>query len=150
MWKKALLLFSLFALVATAVSPLIDGADAKPRSFRSGTKSFTKTPAKSDSSVNSGTTASKSTTAGSASSTANRGLFGGGSFMKGMMIGGLAGMLFGGLFGGMGFMGEMLGLMINVLAIVALFAIVRAVFTAIRRKRESQRPQYPNDQQRRW
>lgn len=148
MWKKALLLFSLFALVATVAAPLIDDADAR-RSFRSPSKSYSKTPAKSPNSVNNGSTSSRSTT-GSAATTANRGLFGGGSFLKGMMIGGLAGMLFGGLFAGMGFMGNILGLMINLIAIIALFAIIRAVFDAIKRRRESQRPQYPNDQQRRW
>lgn len=151
MWKKALLLFSLFALVATVTAPLLGDADARARSFRSPSKSYSKTPAKSQDSVNNGSTASKSsTTAGSAATTANRGFFSGGSFLKGMMIGGLAGMLFGGLFGGMGFMGDILGLMINLIAIIALFAIIRAVFDAIKRKRESQRPQYPNDQQRRW
>ena len=150
MWKKALLLFSLFALVATVTAPLLGDADARARSFRSPSKSYSKTPAKSQSSVNNGSTASKSTTAGSAANTANRGFFSGGSFLKGMMIGGLAGMLFGGLFGGMGFMGNILGFLINLIAIVALFAIIRAAFDAFKRKRESQRPQYPNDQQRRY
>jgi predicted lipid-binding transport protein (Tim44 family) len=150
MFKKVLLLFSLFAFVATVTAPLIDSADAK-RSFRSGTKTFTKTPAKSDTSVNSGTTARSSTnTTGTAASSANRGMFGGGSFLKGMMIGGLAGLLFGGLFANMGFMGELLGLMINVLAIVALIAIVRAVFASIRKKRDSERPNYVNPNDRRW
>jgi len=149
MWKKALLLFSLLALVASAAAPLMGDADAK-RSFRSPSKSYSKTPAKSQSSVNNGSTTSKSSATGSAATTANRGFFSGGSFLKGMMIGGLAGMLFGGLFGGMGFMGNILGFMINLIAIIALFAIIRAVFDAIKRKRESQRSQYPNDQQRRY
>jgi len=150
MWKKALLLFSLFALVAAVAAPLLGDADARARSFRSPSKSFTKTPAKSQSSVNNGSTTSKSSATGSAATTANRGFFSGGSFLKGMMIGGLAGMLFGGVFGGMGFMGNILGFMINLIAIFALFAIVRAVLDAFRRKRESQRPQYPDDQQRRY
>ncbi|MBW5446540.1 hypothetical protein GE107_10765 [Cohnella sp. CFH 77786] len=142
-----MLLFSLFTFTFAVTAPLYDSAEAKPRSFRSGTKSFTNTPNKSQSSVNSGS-AAKSTT-GAAATTANRGFFSGGSFLKGMMIGGLAGLLFGGLFGGMGFMGNVLGFLVNLIAIVALFMIIRAVFDAIRRRRSAQRPEYPN-QHRRW
>ncbi|WP_206424295.1 hypothetical protein [Cohnella candidum] len=148
MWKKALLLFSLFTFTLAVTAPLYHTADAKPRSFRSGTKSFTKTPSKSQSSVNSGTT-SKTGTTSAAASTANRGFFSGGSFLKGMMIGGLAGMLFGGMFGGMGFMGNIFGFMVNLIAIVVLFAIIRAVFDALRRRRNPpNRTDYPNE--RRW
>jgi len=63
--------------------------------------------------------------------------------MKGLMVGGLAGLLFGSLFAGMGFLGELLGLMINVLAIYFLFVIVRNVYRYFRDRkppRESRRP----------
>lgn len=58
---------------------------------------------------------------------AKRGFFSGGGLLKGMMIGGLAGLLFGSLFGGMGFLGNLLGFMINILALVVLFVLIRKV-----------------------
>src|SRR5690606_41631811 len=51
---------------------------------------------------------------GSAATTKSGGLFGGSSFMKGMMLGGLAGLLFGGMFANMGAFGEIFGLLINI------------------------------------
>ncbi|WP_442598744.1 hypothetical protein [Neobacillus sp. D3-1R] len=49
--------------------------------------------------------------------------------MKGLMLGGLAGLLFGGLFANMGFLGSMLGLMVNIIGILILISIVRKLFT---------------------
>jgi predicted lipid-binding transport protein (Tim44 family) len=70
-----------------------------------------------------------------------RGFFSGGSFMKGLMIGGLAGLLFGGLFSGLGILGDLLGLIVNVLAIALLFVIVRKIvmFFTERKKYERKR-----------
>ena len=142
MWKKALLIFSLFAFTIAVTVPMAS-VDAKPRSFSSGKKSFTKTPSKSDSGVSQSSTtkSSSSTTAGT---TANRGFFSGGSFMKGMMIGGLAGMLFGGLFGGMGALGNFFGLIINVLALFVLFAVFRAIYDRFKNRRQPHNPDRPN------
>lgn len=141
MWKKALLIFSLFAFTVAVTIP-VDSADAKPRSFSSGKKSFTKTPSKSDSGVSQSSTSNKSSATSGTSATQNRGFFSGGSFMKGMMIGGLAGMLFGGMFGGMGALGNFFGLIINVLALFVLFAVFRAIYDRFKNRR---RPQYPDN-----
>ncbi len=54
--------------------------------------------------------------------------------MKGLMLGGLAGMLFGGLFGGMGFLGNLLGLAVNLLAIYAIIAVVVWLFRRFKRR----------------
>jgi predicted lipid-binding transport protein (Tim44 family) len=143
MWKKALLVFALFAFTVAVAVPQ-QSADA--RSFRSGARSFSKTPAQSNNMFKSSTSSkSKASTSGT---TANRGFFSGGSFLKGMMIGGLAGLFFGHMFGGMGMMGSMLGFIVNVIGLFILFAIIRAVFDALRRRRDSRRPDYPNN--RRW
>lgn len=142
MWKKALLLFSLFAFTVAITIP-VDSADARPRSFSGGKKSFTKTPTKSQDSVSNSSTTNKSS-ATTAGTTANRGLFGGGSLMKGMMIGGLAGMLFGGMFGGMGAFGNMLGFLVNVLALFVLFIIIRAAYTAFKNRRQPHNPDNNN------
>ncbi|MFD2445301.1 hypothetical protein ACFSO7_15160 [Bacillus sp. CGMCC 1.16607] len=51
-----------------------------------------------------------------------------GGFMKGMMVGGLAGLLFGSMFANMGFLGSILGFMINVIGIIILIAVIRKIF----------------------
>ncbi|NMD72517.1 hypothetical protein HHO41_19800 [Bacillus sp. DNRA2] len=56
--------------------------------------------------------------------------------MKGLMLGGLAGLLFGGLFGGMGFFGSILGLLVNVFAIIILFNIIRKIYVMIKDKKK--------------
>lgn len=142
MWKKALLIFSLFAFTVAITVP-VGSADAKPRSFSSGKKSFTKTPSKSDSGVSKSSTTNKSSSTAGSATTQNRGFFSGGSLMKGLMIGGLAGMLFGGLFSGMGGLGNFFGLIINVLALFVLFAVFRAIYDRFKNRR---RPQHPDNQ----
>lgn len=126
--KKMLMLvmaFTLFISFTTA-----DFAGAKPR-FKSPKKSFTTTPKK-DNAVKSDAGTNKATTG--TTTPAKRGFFGGGGLMSGLMIGGLAGMMFGGLFGGMGALGNLFGLIINVLAIVILFIAIRGIFRYFTRK----------------
>ncbi|WP_028561194.1 hypothetical protein [Paenibacillus pinihumi] len=142
--KKLMLLMMAFTLFLAFAVP--DSADAKRGGgMKSGRSGFTQTPKKPAENVqkSDASTASKSQAA-TTGSTANRGFFGGGGFMKGLMIGGLAGMLFGGLFGGMGFMGDILGLLINVFAIVLLFVAIRAIFNYFRNNKkrvdDSRRP----------
>lgn len=107
----------------------IGTADAKRGGMKSPRQSYTDTK-KSDNVQRSDATKNNGAT-----NTAKKPSFGS-SMMKGLMIGGLAGLMFGSLFGGMGFMGEILGLMINLLAIFALILLVRALFVYIRSKRK--------------
>lgn len=58
-----------------------------------------------------------------------------GGFARGLFLGGLAGMLFGGLFGNMGFLGSILGLFVNIMAIVFLFMIIRRIFSYFTNRR---------------
>lgn len=111
-------------------------ADAKRGGFKSPKKSVTQTPSKTDNvnQSNPGTKAGTGATAGTAAKSG--GLFGGSGLMKGLMIGGLAGMLFGGLFGGMGAFGEIMGLMINLLAIFAIIMLIRVAFVYLRNKKK--------------
>jgi predicted lipid-binding transport protein (Tim44 family) len=134
---------SLFAFTVAVAVPT-DSADARPRSFSSGKKSFNKTPAQSQDSVSKSSTANKSSTTASTGTNKKPGFFSGGSFMKGLMIGGLAGLLFGGMFGS-GFFGNMIGLLVNVAALFVLFMVFRGIYDAIKRRRQSQNPN-----QRRW
>lgn len=120
-------------------------ADAKRGGFKSPKQSFTQTPKKSDnvSQTNPGT---KPGTSGAATGAAKKpGLFGGSSLMKGLMIGGLAGMLFGGLFGGMGAFGEIMGLMVNLLAIFAIIMLIRVAWVYMKsKKNNTPDPRRPN------
>ena len=129
-----------FAFTASA-------ADARPRGggFKSPRKSFTQTPSKpADNVTQTNPGAKTGTGAAAGTTTANRGFFSGGSFMKGLMIGGLAGMLFGGMFGS-GFFGNFLGLIINLLAIYVLFALIRSIVFYFRNRRK---PSHPDDRRR--
>lgn len=114
-------------------------ADAKPRGgIKSPRQSYTQTPKKSDnvSQTNPGTKT------GATTGTTKPGFFSGGSLMKGLMIGGLAGLMFGSLFNGLGAFGNILGLMINLLAIFAVIMLIRVAFAYLRSKRN------PPDQRR--
>ncbi|MWC28151.1 hypothetical protein [Paenibacillus sp. MMS18-CY102] len=133
MFKKALALFMVFTLLFVVVT---ETADAKPRrSVKSPKQGYTQTPKKDTNNVSQSNPGNKSGSA--ANTTAKRGFFSGGSFMKGLMIGGLAGLLFGGIFSNMGFFGNLIGLLINVFAIFALFALVRAAIQYFRRNRNN-------------
>lgn len=110
-------------------------AEAKRGGMKSPKQSFTQTPKKTENvnQSNPGSTAGGAATGAAAKS---GGMFGGSGFMKGMMLGGLAGMLFGGMFGGMGAFGEILGLMINLLAIFAIIMLIRVAFVYLRNKKK--------------
>ena len=93
------------------------------KSYRSGSKSFkSNNNSTNNNNFQQRKQADTNTTNRSAATTnTKRGFFSGGGLMRGLMIGGLAGMLFGGLFANMGFMGNILGLFINLIAIFVRF-----------------------------
>lgn len=128
MKKWMLVLMACFVVVAFSAPQY---ADAKPKSsFKSGNKSYSPTkPADNVTKTDPAKTSTNPTTPATAS---KPGFFSGGGFMKGLMIGGLAGMLFGGLFGGMGFLGNILGLLVNIVAIFALIMVIRFVYVYFR------------------
>lgn len=129
MKKWVLVLMACFAVFAFSAPQDVD-AKAKG-GFKSGNKSYAPTkPA--DNATKSDSGATKSTNPTTPATAAKPGFFSGGGFMKGLMIGGLAGMLFGGLFGGMGFLGNILGLLVNIMAIFALIMLVRFVYVYFR------------------
>ncbi|MEF3310919.1 hypothetical protein PV433_18745 [Paenibacillus sp. GYB004] len=116
----------------------VESVDAKPKvgGYKSGNKSYSPTDNATKTDPGKSTT---NPTTPATTGAAKPGLFGGGGFMKGLMIGGLAGMLFGGLFGGMGFLGNILGLLINVMAIVALIVLIRYVYVYFRDRNKTKK-----------
>ncbi|GGG88860.1 hypothetical protein [Paenibacillus radicis (ex Gao et al. 2016)] len=135
--KKGLVLMLAMTLFLTLGFGQV--ADAAKRGGGGGMKSpkqsFTQTPKKTDqgsgvSQSNPGTKTGGAAGAGAATKSSGFG----GSFMKGMLVGGLAGMLFGGMFG-TGAFGQMLGFLVNLLAIAAIIMVIVAAFKYIRNKR---------------
>ncbi|MBB3110398.1 putative lipid-binding transport protein (Tim44 family) [Paenibacillus phyllosphaerae] len=137
--KKGLLLMMAFTLIFAIFATT---ADAKPRgAIKSPKQSYTQTPKKSTDNVQQSNTGTKAGTTSTAATT-KRGFFSGGGLMKGLMIGGIAGLLFGSMFAGMGFLGNIIGLMLNVFAIVILIMAIRGIYMYFKNRRK---PQFPND-----
>ncbi|MBD8497521.1 MULTISPECIES: hypothetical protein [Paenibacillus] len=137
--RKLMAAFMAITLLFAVTAPGI--VDAKKRSgggFSSGVKKYNPAPTKNDSGVSSTNKANQPTNKATTTTPpkTSKPSFGG-SFLKGMMIGGLAGMLFGGLFGDMGMLGNILGLMVNVFAIVLLFMVASIIFRKWRDSRKA-------------
>ncbi|AJY77097.1 membrane protein [Paenibacillus beijingensis] len=133
--KKGLLMLIAFTVFFAFTAA--NAADAKPRGgLKSPKQSFTSTPSKS-SDTGSASSGTKSGSTAASGANTKPGFFSGGSLMKGLMIGGLAGLLFGSMFGGMGFFGNFLGLIVNLLALFVLFAAIRSVFVYFRNRRKA-------------
>jgi predicted lipid-binding transport protein (Tim44 family) len=140
--KKLLLVLMSSLLIFAIVTPSV--VDARGgRSYKSPTGSFKKpTTTKPNTSKDnvSNTTKTNPTTGGA--TTAKRGFFSGGGLMKGLLIGGIAGMLFGGMFGNMGALGNIFGLLINVLALYFLFMIIRNIVVYFINRRKTNEKRY--------
>jgi predicted lipid-binding transport protein (Tim44 family) len=135
--KKMLLIIMSSLLIFAVVAPT-SSVDARGRSFKSPAGSFKQPtkPAKSTDNI------SKTKPTTPTSPTANRGFFSGGGLMRGLLIGGIAGMLFGGMFGNMGALGNIFGLLINVLAIYFLFVIIRNIVVYFIQRRKANDKRY--------
>ncbi|HEY8529324.1 MAG TPA: hypothetical protein VIL22_06555 [Paenibacillaceae bacterium] len=146
MWKKTLILLSLFAFTLSLAAPLMEDAEAKPR-FSSGKRSFTTTPKKADDNVmqnNSGSGTGTTGTvarngAGTAGTGTTPGTLAGGGFWKGMAVGGLAGLLLGGMLGS-GFWAELVGFLINAMALLLLFMLAMHLYHRFMERKRRQEP----------
>jgi predicted lipid-binding transport protein (Tim44 family) len=143
MFKKMLVLIMASMLVFSIALPSLE-VDAKG-TYKSPRKSFTPTTpqkAPTDNVTRNQPGSPTTKTPGVTTPNTNRGFFSGG-IMKGLLIGGLAGMLFGGMFGGMGNFGNILGFLVNILAIYFLFVIIKSiVIYFINRKKLNDQKRY--------
>ena len=125
-------------LLGTTISLELNEVNARRMGggFRSGVKSFKPTPRKAveDHGLRSST---KSNSGSGASPLKKPGFFNGGSFMRGLMLGGLAGMLFGSLFPHGGFLGNLMGLALNLLAGYIILLAVMGLYRAFKNRRNS-------------
>jgi predicted lipid-binding transport protein (Tim44 family) len=139
MFKKLAVLIMASMLVFSFTVPAL--VDAKA-SYKAPPKSYTPTqPQKAPTNnVTRNEPGSPTTKTPGATTGTKPGFFSGG-LMRGLLIGGMAGLLFGGLFGNMGGLGNILGLLVNVLAIYLLFVIIKnIVFYFIQRRKMNQNP----------
>lgn len=140
MLKKIIASLMVLSLCLAPVTTVLDHNPhvVSAKSYKSGKKSYNSGTSNSSSVFKKDTNqVNKQTTTNFAKkSTVTKSSKGG--FMKGLIAGGLAGLLFGSLLGNLGVLGSILGLLVNVMAIMALVMIIRKLFTALKRKRRDQ------------
>lgn len=125
-----------------------DVTTVEAKRYKSGKKSFNIDNNRSNNTTNfqkkedtNQSTVNKSTVNQNQGKTKSGGFFGGGGgFLKGLMFGGLAGLLFGSLFANMGMLGSILGLLVNILAIVVLIAVIRKIYLFFKEKKKKEEP----------
>lgn len=145
--KKIIAAFIAITFIMSPISGLIlndHNQTAEARGYKSGRTGFSPSykrvqkPAVTKKTENNSTFNKSQNTNKANGTTAKRGFFSGGGLMRGLMIGGLAGLLFGGVFANLGAFGSFLGLLINIVAIVFVFNIVRSIIASIRAKRRKE------------
>jgi predicted lipid-binding transport protein (Tim44 family) len=134
---KLVLCLSLVFSVTATVLPVQTEAASYAKAYRSPKGSYKAPAPKSNTGAKKTTPDSNTKAPGAAASTTPKRSFFGGGFARGLFLGGIAGLMFGGLFGNMGFLGQMLGLFVNVFAILAVIMAVRSLISYFRRKRYS-------------
>lgn len=142
MIKKLLAACLVLTLIFTPVGDFIfhqnDNEVSAKGGYRSGIKSFNSTKTNNSGSLFGNKQQQRTTTNGTAATSQRN--FTGGSFMRGMIFGGLSGFLFGSLLSQLGGFGMMAGLLINILAVVAIIALIRYLigsFTNRSKKRQT-------------
>lgn len=140
MLKKIIASTLVFSLLFGPVSSYIDQnpATVSAKSYKSGKRSYNSSTSNSSTffkNSNNQQVYKQKTTTSVKKSTIKKSNKG--SFLKGLFVGGLAGLLFGSLLGKLGILGSLLGLAVNILAIMALVTIVRKVISAIRNRRRN-------------
>jgi predicted lipid-binding transport protein (Tim44 family) len=139
MLKKLFSAMLVLTILFTPIGGFILGdqlTTVSAKGYKSGKKSFnSNTNNNSPSLFKKDDTQQKSSTTTKNSTTAKPKM---GGIMKGLFLGGLAGLLLGGLLSNLGILGSIIGLFINVLAIIAVIFIIRKLFTLFKKKRKSE------------
>jgi predicted lipid-binding transport protein (Tim44 family) len=147
--RISLLIVTVIVVFSLSLAPI---AEAKRGGgfgggYKSPKRTYTQTPTKpADKNVNNTSPGKNTGATNPAPPAGNRGFFSGGGIMRGLIIGGLAGLMFGTLFANMGAIGDLLGLLVNILAIYILFIAIRGI---VRYYRNQRRPN-PDDHNRRY
>lgn len=142
MLKKIVTLLTAFMFVFAASSFIgVDSAYAK--TYKSGKKSYTPSSGqtqkstvdlkKKDSHVNSNKTTDSKTKATNTAPKSKKG-----SFMKGLLVGGIGGLLMGSLFANMGALGSILAFAINMFVMVGIVMLAVRAFKYFKNQRKKQ------------
>ncbi|MCO7177166.1 hypothetical protein ACFP7A_14010 [Sporolactobacillus kofuensis] len=133
--KKIMAAFLALALIFTPAGDFVFHStdhQVSAKGYRSGVKSF-------QSNRSGGTTSFFKSNRSQGTRTTNPARnFTGGSFMRGMIFGGLSGLLFGSLFSHFGGFGMMAGFLINLIAILVVIALIRYIISSFTRRRNSE------------
>lgn len=141
MLKKLVTVMTAFTVIFTASNFMfVDTAAAK--SYKSGQKSYTPSSGqkskvdlnKKDSNVQ----AKKTTPDTKAKNTAPKSKSNKGSFMKGLLVGGIGGLLMGSLFANMGALGSILAFMINMAVMAGIVMLAVRAFKYFKNQRKKQ------------
>ncbi|MGG2092017.1 hypothetical protein AB1283_04710 [Bacillus sp. S13(2024)] len=140
MLKKIVTILTAFMFVFAASSS-VDSAYAK--TYKSGKKSYTPSSGqtqkstvdlkKKDSNVNANKTTDSKTKATNTAPKSNKG-----SFMKGLLLGGIGGLLMGSLFANMGALGSVLAFMVNMLVMAGIVMLAVRAFKYFKNQRKKQ------------
>lgn len=144
MVKKILAAFIALALVFSPLGDTVfhQQTQVSAKGYRTGIKTFT--PNKSNSFGSFFKTRNQRSNTNTATNGFPRG-FSSGGFMRGMIFGGLSGLLFGSLLSHFGGFGMIAGFLINIIAVLAIIALIRYLYVSIterarrRRAEESER-----------
>ncbi|MDN3956872.1 hypothetical protein [Sporolactobacillus laevolacticus] len=141
--KKIMAVFLALALIFTPAGNFVfhqTDQQVSAKGYRSGVKSF-------QSNRGSGTNSffgnRQNRTQNSRTATTSRN-FTGGSFMRGMIFGGLSGLLFGSLLSHFGGFGMMAGFLINIIAILVVLALIRYLITSFTNRSRRNRSEDSN------
>ncbi|WP_100488214.1 hypothetical protein [Sporolactobacillus pectinivorans] len=129
MIKKLMTAFLTLTLILSPAGDFVfhENHQASAKGFRSGIKSFSPNRGSGTFSLFK-SKQQKSNQGFSSFGSAKR--FTSGGFMRGMIFGGISGLLFGSLLSHFGGFGMMAGLLINILAVIAIIALIRYLFVS--------------------
>ncbi|MFD3449768.1 hypothetical protein ACFDTO_34915 [Microbacteriaceae bacterium 4G12] len=135
MRKKIMQIIAAFTLVFATLS-FVSVDQAMAKGYKSGKKSYTPSqnqpaPSKQDTNINAKKTTPDTKTTNSKTTKSNKG-----SFVKGLLLGGLGGLLMGSLFSGLGSFGSVLAFLVNMLMFVGIIMIIRRAFIYFKQQRE--------------
>lgn len=135
MLKKLVMIITAFALLFAPLSFVgVNDVEVEAKGYKSGKKSFSPTPKKSDDVKQDQNVNANKTSPTTNAATPKKS----GGLMKGLLLGGIGGLLLGSMFAGLGSLGSILAFLVNILFFVAVFMLIRKGYRYFKQQREKQ------------